>query len=193
VSTAVTLVNVSSESNASGIHVRWYAPGDRIVSASLYRRTTTTDWTLLAHPQPDANHYVAYDDAAVTPGMRYGYRLVVRDATGAETSSAESWATAVAAADAPRVVTLSPVHPNPFGASAQLAYGLPQAGKVQLRVYDIHGRLVATVVDRSEPAGWRSAIWDGRDNAGHQVASGTYLEKLEAGGRVEVRKMVVAR
>ncbi|MGH7682325.1 MAG: FlgD immunoglobulin-like domain containing protein, partial [Candidatus Eiseniibacteriota bacterium] len=190
--TAVTLVTVNAESDASGIHISWYAPGDRIVSTSVYRRTEATDWAFAGHPQPNANHYIAYEDKDVTAGTRYGYRLLVRDASGAETA-AETWVTATGVAGAPRVVTLAAARPNPFGARAQLAYGLPQGGKVRLAVFDVQGRRVATVVDRVEPAGWRSVVWDGRNSAGQLVASGTYFERLEVEGVVQIKKMVIAR
>jgi hypothetical protein len=192
VSTAITLATMSAESDASGIHILWYAPGDNIATTSVYRRTDGTDWVLLAHPQPDAARNIVYDDNSVTPGTRYGYKLVVRDFQGAETS-AEAWVTAAEGVGAPRVVVLSPVHPNPFRVGGQLTYGLPHAGRVRLSVHDLRGRLVAMVVDRTEPAGWRSMTWDGRDGAGHQVASGAYFARLEMDGDVLVRKMVVVR
>jgi flagellar hook assembly protein FlgD len=90
-------------------------------------------------------------------------------------------------------MSLRPVHPNPFGRSGQLTYGIPQSGRVRLSIYDLRGSLVATVVDRTEPAGWRSVSWDGRDRSGHSVASGTYFARLEMNGQVDVRKMVLAR
>jgi hypothetical protein len=159
---------------------------------SVYRRTEQTDWVLQAHPEPDAGRNIVYEDAAVTAGTRYGYKLVVRDVLGAETS-AETWVTAAEGVAAPRVVSLAPVHPNPFGSRGQLSYGLPHSGRVRLAVYDLHGRLVANVVDRVEPSGWRSVEWDGRDSAGRPVASGAYFARLEMDGKVEVSKMVVAR
>jgi hypothetical protein len=192
VSTAITLATMSAESDASGIHLRWYAPGDNIAETSVYRRTYGTDWALLAHPQPDAARTIVYDDNSVTPGTLYGYKLVVRDDHGAETS-AEAWVTAADVVGAPRAASLAPVHPNPFRAGGQLTYGLPHAGRVRLSVYDLGGRLVASVVDRTEPAGWRSMTWDGRDGAGRPVASGAYFARLEIDGDVQVRKMVLVR
>jgi hypothetical protein len=192
VSTAVALATQTAESDARGIRVVWHASGDAIVSTSVYRRTETTDWVLQGHPEPDATHRILFEDTSVTPGTRYGYRLVVRDVQGAE-NSAEAWVTAADEVGAPRVMSLAPVHPNPFGGSGQLTYGIPQSGRVRLSIYDLQGRLVATVVDRTEAAGWRTAMWDGRDRSGHTVASGAYFARLEMNGKVDVRKIVVAR
>jgi len=64
---------------------------------------------------------------------------------------------------------------------------------VRLAVYDVHGRRVASVVDRVGVAGWGTVLWDGRDNAGRDVGSGTYFLRLELGDAVRVRKVVLAR
>jgi flagellar hook assembly protein FlgD len=88
---------------------------------------------------------------------------------------------------------MEPAYPNPSGARVRFNYGHPNAGRVSLVVYDVLGRRVATLVDRSEEPGWRSIVWDGRDRNGRQVASGTYFARIESGGKVGVRKVVFAR
>jgi hypothetical protein len=96
-------------------------------------------------------------------------------------------------AGAPRVLRMDPAYPNPFGARVHFPYGLPHAGRVLLVVYDVQGRRVATLVNRSEGSGRRSVDWDGRDANGCRVASGTYFARIESSGEVRVRKIVVAR
>jgi flagellar hook assembly protein FlgD len=64
---------------------------------------------------------------------------------------------------------------------------------VRLTVYDVHGRRVAVLLDKMEPAGWRTAAWEGRDDAGREVGSGTYFLRLEAGETVQVRRAVLVR
>ncbi len=190
--TAVSLVTESAVVEPGRVRLTWRAPGDDIVSTSLFRRTTESAWSLLGHPQPDRSHTIAYVDDTVSPGTRYSYRLLVRDILGDE-SSVETWVTVPESRGAPAVLGLEPARPNPFGARGELSYGLPHPGRVRLVVYDLQGRRVATVVDRDEPAGWRLAAWDGHDAFGRPVASGTYFVRLEAAGAVEVRKLVIAR
>jgi len=190
--TAVSVLMLSAEATAGRVRIEWYANGDRISQTSVYRRTTDSDWALQGHPEPDANRRIVYEDDTVSPGVSYGYRLEVRDVTGTETA-VETWVSVPAGMAAPTVLRLEPARPNPFGDHAELSYGLPRGGRVRLAVYDVHGRRVASVVDRVDGAGWGSVVWDGRDEAGREVGSGTYFMRLESGDEVRVRKVVLAR
>jgi flagellar hook assembly protein FlgD len=59
----------------------------------------------------------------------------------------------------------------------------------RLSVFDVAGRPVRTLVDESMPQGSHEAVWDGTDASGRTVGSGSYLARLEFGGRVEVVRM----
>ena len=84
------------------------------------------------------------------------------------------------------------VGPNPFNPALTIRYGLVQAGKVEITVFDIRGRRVARVVDRVMPAGHHTARWDGKDAAGRAVASGAYIVRIESGAdRVHQRATLI--
>lgn len=83
--------------------------------------------------------------------------------------------------------------PNPFNPNTVIRFQLEQDGPVSLAVYDLAGRRVQTLVDRRLDAGRHLAQWRGTDAAGRQVSSGTYILRLESGGRVESRRMVLVR
>ncbi len=83
--------------------------------------------------------------------------------------------------------------PNPFNPSTTLRFDLPQAGKVELTIYDVAGRRVRTLVRETRLPGVRKVIWRGRDESGRQVASGVYLYKLKAGSHVETRRMTLVK
>lgn len=96
--------------------------------------------------------------------------------------------------DLPRsLVALHPAVPNPFNPRTTLRFDLPTAGNACLAVYDIAGRLVKILVDGEAAAGGHEAVWDGRDASGREVGSGTYLARLEYGGKVESIRMVLIR
>jgi len=82
--------------------------------------------------------------------------------------------------------------PDPFNPVTQIQYELPHPGRVTLRVHDLSGRLVRELL-RSEAhaVGSHTIQWDGRDNAGRNVASGTYFCRLEVGGATLTDKMVL--
>jgi hypothetical protein len=84
--------------------------------------------------------------------------------------------------------------PNPFNPTTVIGYDLPKEQEVELRIFDVSGRLVRDLVDgMSQEAGRHLITWDGRDNYGHQVSSGVYFYRLEAGPFREARKMVLLR
>jgi hypothetical protein len=87
---------------------------------------------------------------------------------------------------------LGPIRPNPFGRSTVIRYCVRADAPVSLRVHDAAGRRVATLFEGTRPAGDYDATWDGRDQGGRRVAKGVYYCRLEAGGRVETKRMVLA-
>ena len=88
----------------------------------------------------------------------------------------------------PKEFSLSQNYPNPFNPTTTIRYALPKAAHVTLRVFDILGREVATLVNADQEAGFKSISFD----AG-AFASGVYLYKVEAGTFIDVKKMVVLK
>lgn len=86
------------------------------------------------------------------------------------------------AGDLPAITRLTGVQPNPFNPATTVRFELAQAGRTRVRVYDLSGRLVRTLVDEARPAGPQSVVWDGMDGQGQPAASGVYLVRLAAGG-----------
>lgn len=93
---------------------------------------------------------------------------------------------------APRAAALAQNHPNPFNPQTTITFELPERETVTLRVFDMSGRLVRQLIS-SEPhtSGRHEVVWNGRDDAGHPVASGTYLYRLEARSFRETKRMVL--
>ena len=93
----------------------------------------------------------------------------------------------------PSAYALSPNFPNPFNPETSLRLHLPQSGQVWLDVFDAAGQRVRSLVSGQLAAGVHVAVWDGRDQRGRDVASGTYFARLRAGGVVQVSKMILLR
>ncbi len=93
----------------------------------------------------------------------------------------------------PEEFTLQQNYPNPFNPETVIRYQLPQESQVKLSIHNLLGQEIRTLVNEKRDAGHYDVIWDGRDNAGQQVASGIYLYRLRAGGFTEVRKLTLLR
>lgn len=92
----------------------------------------------------------------------------------------------------PKEFTLLQNYPNPFNPATTIRYGLPKKERVTLKVYNILGAEVVTLVDNElKTAGYHSAIWDSRNNSNRQVASGLYFLQMRAGKFEQTRKMLL--
>jgi hypothetical protein len=90
-------------------------------------------------------------------------------------------------------VMLFPVEPNPFSRSTNVAFALANSGAVRLSVVDVGGRLVKTLLIDTAPAGKTALSWNGRDDAGSEVASGIYFFRLEAAKEVRTTKGILLK
>jgi glucuronoarabinoxylan endo-1,4-beta-xylanase len=81
-------------------------------------------------------------------------------------------------------------YPNPFSSSTNISYKLNQKSNVQVNIYDILGRVVRKFTGGEQPTGSHSIIWDGLNNLGEKLATGIYFYRVQAGGEVQVKKMI---
>ena len=102
--------------------------------------------------------------------------------------------TATAVKPVPAELALRQSYPNPSNPSTRIEFSIPVAAKVQLRIFDVRGRLVATLVDRYVPAGRQFAEWNGREDNGNGVPSGVYFYRLMVPGQATLtRKLVLLK
>lgn len=90
-------------------------------------------------------------------------------------------------------VLLGPAWPNPANPRTVIAFDLPADMATCLRIHDVRGALVRTLVDGLIRAGEHQPAWDGLDDAGRPAPSGAYFARLEAGGVVESVKLTLVR
>ena len=84
-------------------------------------------------------------------------------------------------------------YPNPFNPATTIALNLPRAGEVSLKIYDVRGQLVRTLVDERLAAGHHEIVWNGTDDRGATVASGVYFSEVKAGDEVRVHKLALIK
>jgi len=83
--------------------------------------------------------------------------------------------------------------PNPFNPQTTIQYSLASQGRVELKIYDVAGRLVEVLANETQIAGQHSVVWRGTDRHGSPVASGVYFVRLSAAGQVFTRKAILLK
>ncbi|HEU4723730.1 MAG TPA: FlgD immunoglobulin-like domain containing protein [Candidatus Eisenbacteria bacterium] len=101
--------------------------------------------------------------------------------------------TAVETSPSPTLARLMKNYPNPFNPRTKINFTLRRDAQALLRVYDVRGRLIRTLVDSFVAAGSRTVEWDGTDDRGTPIASGTYFLRLSAGGDFESRTVTLLK
>lgn len=89
--------------------------------------------------------------------------------------------------------SLSQNHPNPFNPDTYVNYSIRDAGRVNLKVYNVRGQVVKTLVDRKLQPGQYQAHWDGTNENGYLVSSGIYFCKMEANDFRATKKMILLK
>ena len=93
----------------------------------------------------------------------------------------------------PAALVLSQNVPNPFNPETKINFALPAAGAVALRVYDVRGAVVRTLVAGELEPGYHEYLWDGRSDAGGRVPSGVYFYRLRTAEGDHTRSMTLVK
>ena len=88
----------------------------------------------------------------------------------------------------PEEFALGQNYPNPFNPSTKIEYQLPAKGNVTLRIYDILGRLVSTLVDKEQDPGYYNVTWDAS-----KYASGIYIYAIQSGSFTSTKKLILLK
>jgi len=93
----------------------------------------------------------------------------------------------------PQRFDLAQNYPNPFNPTTTIRYSVPVQGRVRLRVFDLVGREVASLVDEEGVAGSYLITWRGTDNYGRPLSSGVYFYKLDGPGQQITKKLILLK
>lgn len=93
----------------------------------------------------------------------------------------------------PKEFALAQNYPNPFNPETTIKYDLPVSSHVVLKIFNILGEEVKTLVDAEQTAGINTIIWNGKDKLGKDVSSGAYIYQMQAGGFTKVKKLTLLR
>lgn len=90
----------------------------------------------------------------------------------------------------PNSFILNQNYPNPFNPSTSISYNIPKASVVTIKIYDILGNEIRTLVNGNQNPGIHQTVWNGDNNVGSKVASGTYFYTLKANDNFTAKKMI---
>lgn len=177
-----------ARAESDGVHLAWRVDAHEVVRGYRVYRSAADDVQRVLNDDLLAAGATSFVDATAKPGLAYTYMLAAVKENGDEVLSMP-----IVVMTAPLSFQLEPNAPNPFNPSTRIAFTLPEGERAVVRVYDVRGAHVATVLDSRLNAGWHHVQWNGVDDAGSPVASGTYFYTLAAGRKTASRKMVLVK
>ena len=201
----------------SGYSVDNIAPGVPLGLTVAYNMGDGNQLAWDPSSEPDFQYYRVYcgTDESFVPGLgtevhstsdpfwtdpdNHGsgvyYKITAVDHVGNESAPASPTTTTDSSDPGmPKVYSLGQNVPNPFNPSTTVYYDVPEGGgEVSIRVFDVSGRLVRTLVNGHQTAGSKSVTWSGANDRGQSVSSGIYFYRMTAPGFTRTRKMVLLR
>ncbi len=156
--------------------------------AKDYRQITTE--LIKGSGSSNRAHHYSFVDRNVLPGQTYYYKLADVDFAGNMRFHGPISVTVDAVTSS---YSLSQNYPNPFNPETAIQFSLKEAGKVTLKIYNLHGQLVRTLVDEEKLAGSYSVLWNGTSDDGVRLASGMYYYILKTNTFEGVRKLILMK
>ena len=93
----------------------------------------------------------------------------------------------------PNEVIISQNYPNPFNPETTLQYSIPTDGLVSIKVYDILGNKIKTLIEQWKSAGAHTEMWNGQNDNSQAVSSGVYFYQIKVGDKQVTKKMIFAK
>ncbi len=179
-----------SEATDGTVKLQWANRNTESDSIKIERGVGAPDFKYYATLPATATTFV---DSSTTADSTYYYRLSITRQDSTELQSypimiKDTIVTAVIPAGKPTQFSLSNNYPNPFNPATVISYSVPKYERVTLKVYDVLGRLVETLVDREVPAGEHKAVFNGS-----RLASGVYIDRLTSDSKAITRKMILVK
>jgi hypothetical protein len=151
----------------------------------------------------------------LTPGKTYFYEVIaifsgidsiesaeqsftIKSSLKRTYSSTLSSNTSIASAEfnygqAPKDFVISQNYPNPFNPSTVISYSVPKSSFVSIKVFNLFGQEVKTLINSRRQAGYYTIQWNGDNNFGRSVSSGVYIYRVEAGQYIKTMKMMLLK
>jgi hypothetical protein len=187
ISLPVELTSFTAQTTSEGVRLSWTTASELNNSGfEVQRSTNQTNWATLgfvrgAGTTTEAQSY-SFVDASASGRVFYRLKQVDFDGQFEYSNIIE------VNAGVPKTFALEQNYPNPFNPSTAISYQLPVAGNVSLKVFDMLGKEVATLVNARQEAGAYTVNFNANN-----LSSGVYFYRLQAGNFVQTRKMMLVK
>jgi len=177
--------------------LKWSDPVDEDFKFFAIHRSASAGFTPGENTLAGTSVSSIFEDTEISAGGTFYYKVTAYDFSGNQGAFSAELAVAVTSVNdgglAPDKYGLAQNYPNPFNPQTIIGYQLPASSSVKLTIYNVLGQEIRTLVNTVESAGYKSIIWDGRDNSGRVVTPGVYIYKLQAGNFTAIRKMILLK
>ncbi len=185
---SVVITHFGAALTARGVDLDWeIGHADGLVGFHVYRAIGDGDFVRLTAQPLSATEAFAFRDEQVRPSRTYRYRL------GAIDDDGEAYSPIVLVATPKWRTRVDQNYPNPFNPTTTIEFYLAEPTRTTLRIFDVTGALVRTLVDEPLSFGRHRAQWNGRNDDGQPVGSGVYFYRFRAGNQVFTKKMMLLK
>jgi len=189
----VELTSFTASVSGNDVHLNWSTATEwNNLGFEIHRTTNKDEWNKIGfvpgHGTTTEQQHYSFIDESVSSG-KYQYRLKQIDYDG----TFEYSDIVEVEVSLPTVFSLEQNYPNPFNPTTKIKYQIANAGFVNMRVYDVLGNEVATLVNEEKPAGSYEVEFSVGQNSILSLSSGIYFYQLQAGSFIQTRKMVLMK
>jgi len=170
----ITLMNIPEPRAGKGT-VSWnMIDNDHVIGYSVYQGDRRMNEQVIT-----ANEFSASDDAILKPVIKGGYETVFGSHGSRLSMTPISYAFSI--------------YPNPFAKQTRVDYAIPEPTSVEVKIYDVTGKLIKTLMNKKLEPSYYQIDWHGKDNIGRKVAAGVYFIRMNARGFESQQKVIFVR
>lgn len=188
---------IAEYSYEKGVNLEWVTQSEQNCAGFHVLRSTSPDGGYekvtaeMIPGQINSSSLQAYrfTDPNVTWDKTYYYKIQEISTQFMDTSKTFYGPLAVTTGKTPDKFGLSQNYPNPFNPTTEIEYKITEASKITIKIYNLLGKEIKTLVNDNLPAGIYKVQWNGADDFGHDAPSGLYLYRITAGDKSEMHRM----
>ena len=185
--------NIEYNTQGTTVTISWQT----VTNAQYYKIERAIDSLFIEDVEVNYAQNNFYLDESVVPNIEYYYRVAANAGIWSNYSDIIfvllEYAHTENDNSIPKFYRIRNNIPNPFNPITSLRYDLPEDGLVNITIYDMMGRIVKTLVNSSQTAGYKSIGWNATNNRSEPVSAGLYLYTIQAGEFRQTKKMVLLK